>query len=109
MSSVPAAIAVRWRARSTLDFQRVSSVSYTHLIHVLDDGLWPIDEEEGIWNWNHIPVPTDLCDLCADRVSRGREPSCVHHCLAQVMKFGPIDELMEDLDGKPKQVLFVPR
>ena len=78
-------------------------------IHLLDDGLWPIDEEQGKWNWNHIPVPTDLCDLCEERVSAGREPTCVHHCQAGVMKFGPIDELVLDLDKKPKQVLFVPR
>ena len=78
-------------------------------IHVLDDGLWPIDEENNEWNWNHVPVPTDLCDLCADRVAKNREPSCVHHRLAQVMRFGPIDELVAELDKKPKQVLFVPR
>ena len=78
-------------------------------IHVLDDGLWPIDEKNNEWNWNHVPVPTDLCDLCADRVAKNREPSCVHHCLAQVMRFGPIDELVAELDTKPKQVLFVPR
>lgn len=78
-------------------------------IHLLDDGLWPIDEEQGKWNWNHIPVPTDLCDLCSERVAAGREPTCVHHCLASVMKFGSIDELVSELDKKPKQVLFVPR
>ncbi len=55
----------------------------------------------------HIPVPTDLCDLCEERVSAEREPTCVHHCLAGVMKFGPIHELVLDLDKKPKQVLFV--
>ena len=76
---------------------------------MLDDGLWPIDEKNNEWNWNHVPVPTDLCDLCADRVAKNREPSCVHHCLAQVMRFGPIDELVAELDKKPKQVLFVPR
>ena len=68
-----------------------------------------IEEKNNEWNWNHVPVPTDLCDLCADRVGKKREPSCVHHCLAQVMRFGPIDELVAELDKKPKQVLFVPR
>ena len=32
----------------------------------------------------------------------------LHHCLAGVMKFGPIDQLVEELDKKPNQVLFVP-
>lgn len=78
-------------------------------IHVLDDGLWPINEKEGKWNWNHIPIPTELCDLCEERVKAGRKPTCVHHCLAQAMTFGPLDELVTELDKKPKQVLFAPR
>jgi anaerobic dimethyl sulfoxide reductase subunit B (iron-sulfur subunit) len=76
-------------------------------IRVLDDGPWQITDTN--WNWNHIPVPTKLCDLCADRFAIGREPTCVHHCLAQVMKFGTIKELAEELEKKPDQVLFVPR
>ena len=37
-------------------------------IRVLDDGPWQKDDEgEGgnHFNWNKIPVPTDLCDLCS--------------------------------------------
>lgn len=77
-------------------------------IHILDDGLWPINQKKNEWNWNHIPVPTNLCDLCADRVSKKREPTCVHHCLAQVMTFGPVDELAKALAENPRQMLFVP-
>ena len=76
-------------------------------IKVIDEGPWQISEKT--WNWNKIAVPTDLCDLCADRVAEDKKPTCVHHCLAQVLKFGPVDELVADLDRKPKQVLFVPR
>ena len=61
------------------------------------------------WLWDYLPVPSDLCDLCEARVAEGKKPACVHHCLAQVMRFGPIDELVAELDKKPKQVLFVPR
>lgn len=75
-------------------------------IRVLEDGPWQISEKK--WNWNKIATPTDLCDLCAERVAEGKKPTCVHHCLAQVMKFGPVDELVEDLNKKPQQVLFVP-
>jgi anaerobic dimethyl sulfoxide reductase subunit B (iron-sulfur subunit) len=75
-------------------------------IRVLDEGPWPIDAKK--MNWNKIPTPTNLCDLCKDRIEEGRDPTCVHHCLAQVMKFGPLDELTNELDRKPKQVLFVP-
>jgi anaerobic dimethyl sulfoxide reductase subunit B (iron-sulfur subunit) len=76
-------------------------------IRVLDDGPWQIDEKN--WNWNKIPVPTKLCDLCEDRIASGKKPTCVHHCLAAVMKFGPIDDLLADLNAKPNQALFVPK
>ena len=76
-------------------------------IRVHDDGPWEI--EDGVFNWNKIPVPTDLCDLCADRTAEGRDPSCVHHCLANVMYYGTVSELAPKLAEKKKQSLFVPQ
>ncbi len=76
-------------------------------IKVVDEGPWEIEPRH--MNWNKIPVPTDLCDLCIDRTSRGREPVCVHHCLADVMKYGPVEELAKCMEDKTKQVLFVPQ
>ena len=80
-------------------------------IRVHDDGPWAKDNEgEGgnHFNWNKIPIPTDLCDLCADRLERGREPLCVHQCLSDCMKFGTIEEMAAELAKKPKQVLWAP-
>lgn len=77
-------------------------------IRVHEDGLWQIGDDPHKWNWNKIAFPTDLCDLCQDRTSKGREPSCVHHCLAQVIQYGAIDELVKELDKKPKQFLVAP-
>ncbi|HWQ74655.1 MAG TPA: oxidoreductase [Syntrophomonas sp.] len=76
-------------------------------IRVFDDGPWEI--EEGVFNWNKIPVPTDLCDLCAERTGKGREPVCVHHCLANVIRYDTVENLAVQLQKKPKQVLFVPQ
>lgn len=76
-------------------------------IRVQDDGPWEIAEHEV--NWNKLPFPTDLCDLCAERTAAGREPTCVHHCLANVMSYGTVAELAPRLAAKPKQVLFVPQ
>ncbi len=76
-------------------------------IRVFDDGPWEMEPKK--FNWNKIPVPTDLCDLCADRTSKGREPICVHHCLANVMRYGTVEELAKYMDGTKKQVLFVPK
>lgn len=79
-------------------------------IKVLEEGPWEIEDGSGVFNYNYIPVPTDLCDLCAERVSAtGKEPMCVHHCLANVITYGPIDELAEKLKTKTKHVLWTPQ
>lgn len=76
-------------------------------IRVLEDGPWEIEGKR--FNWNKIPTPSDLCDLCADRTGNGKEPICVHHCLANVMSYGPVEELVTKMSNKSKQVLFVPQ
>lgn len=76
-------------------------------IRILEDGPWEIDDKQA--NWNKFPVPTDLCDLCADRTAVGKVPICVHHCLADVLQYGPVSELAKRLEEKPKMALFVPQ
>lgn len=79
-------------------------------IRVFDDGPWQKDDggEQGRnFNWNKIPVPTDLCDGCADRVAAGKKPTCAHHCLAGVIEYGTVEELSKKLPEKTKQVLWV--
>ena len=80
-------------------------------IRVLEEGPWQKDDSNDgghCFNWNMIPVPTDLCDLCADRLARKREPVCVHNCLGDCMRFGTIQEMAEELAKKPKQVMWAP-
>lgn len=61
------------------------------------------------WEWDYIAVPTDLCDLCKDRVEKGEKPSCVHHCLGQAMEYGPVEELAKKMAEKGKKVMmFIP-
>jgi anaerobic dimethyl sulfoxide reductase subunit B (iron-sulfur subunit) len=76
-------------------------------IKLHSDGPWQIDEDN--WNWNWFPLPTDLCDLCAERTGKGREPICVHHCLSNIISYGPVQELAKKLEDKPKQFLIVPQ
>ena len=52
-------------------------------IKVLVDG--PRRCSDGVWEFDNIPVPTHLCDLCEARVAAGKLPTCVHHCQAGVM------------------------
>lgn len=75
-------------------------------IRILETGPWEIAPKE--YEYNFIPYPTDMCDLCESRVKKGKLPTCVHHCLGQCLTFGPIDELVKKLDSKSKQALFVP-
>lgn len=82
----------------------------------LPHGVWgiklteigPWKNEDGSWEWNYIPLPTDHCDLCCDRVSKGKVPTCVHHCQALCMEYGPIEDLARKM-SKGHMVLFAPQ
>lgn len=66
----------------------------------------PVQKDGGPWDWKFLPMPTDLCDLCVARTEEGRLPSCVHHCMANVMYYGTLEELSAKLAEKPNQVLY---
>ena len=51
----------------------------------------------GKWMWNYVPVPSSLCDLCAARRAEGKDPTCVHHCLAKCMEAVPLEQLPDRL------------
>ena len=57
----------------------------------------------------YLPFPTDLCNLCAHRTQDGVQPSCVKHCQARCMSFGPLTELAAQMDEQPKPVLYAPK
>ncbi len=64
----------------------------------------------GEWYWDYVPVPSSLCDLCADRLEAGKKPACAHHCLAKCMEAVPLEEAgarMAELGGKGVAV-FLP-
>ena len=73
-------------------------------IKVFQSGPWEMSPKE--WQFDFIPAPTDLCDLCACRTSQGKMPACVQHCQARVMAVGNVDELAEEASLKPKMVLY---
>lgn len=84
--------------------------------HGLPPGQWgiklcqigPMPYAGDEWAFDFIPVPTDLCDLCGERVQRGLQPACVRHCQAGVMKFGTVKELAQFMEIKPRTALFAP-
>ena len=61
-------------------------------IKMLVNGPWEL-MEEGKWEHTYYPVITTYCDLCADRVAAGEQPTCVLHCLASAIEYGTVEEL----------------
>lgn len=77
-------------------------------IKVLEEGPWNLGGD--VWEWTYIPYPTHLCDLCAERVSEGKKPTCVHHCLALCMEYGSVEELTKKAEEFGRNaVLFIPK
>ena len=74
-------------------------------MHVMQIG--PFSKPDGKWEYDYVPVPGDLCDLCETRLAQGKLPTCVHHCQALVLTYGTVEELSRCID-KPKMSLFVP-
>jgi len=69
----------------------------------------PLETGGDKWAWDYVPVPTDLCNLCQNRVKQGKKPACVTHCTIGVMKYAPVSELVEFMEVTPKTVIFAPR
>ena len=67
----------------------------------------PYQIEGDHWQYAYMPVPTDQCDLCADRVAMGKKPTCVSHCQAVVLEYGAVEDLAKKLEDKTKQCLYV--
>ena len=68
----------------------------------------PVQEESGRWDYFFIPAPTDLCDLCARRLEKGKLPACVHNCQSKVVMYGEVEELAKKMVSVRKCVLFSP-
>ena len=64
----------------------------------------------GKWEWDFVPVPSSLCDLCEDRIAEGNKPLCELHCLANVIQIVPLDEVESTMEklGKHKTVCYIP-
>ena len=75
-------------------------------IKLADDGPRRIANSEK-WEFNHFPLLTSLCNLCGERVAKGKKPSCVHHCQAQVMEYGSVEELAKKMAAKGRKMMLL--
>ena len=73
-------------------------------IKLLQDG--PRQLENGRWEFNFLPMPTSLCDMCESRLAEGKDAACVHHCPNHCMWFGSVEEMSKKAAEKPKRVMF---
>lgn len=55
-----------------------------------------------------MPVMTNLCDMCKERTEKGKLPTCAHHCQTGCMTYGPIEELVQKINGNYKWALLSP-
>ena len=74
-------------------------------IRILQDGPW--EASDGVWEYTYLPMPTHLCDLCADRVAEGKLPTCVHHCQTAVIVYGTVAELAKKAEAAAKDQIVI--
>ena len=58
------------------------------------------------WEWAFLPALTKACDMCADRVAKGKMPACVQHCQAWCMEYGELEDLVTKIDGTTRYALL---
>lgn len=73
-------------------------------VKVFQMGPWQIEGDH--YQYDYSVIFGDMCDLCAERVGKGKKPTCAKHCEAQCMTYGPLEELAAKLTDHPKQSLF---
>ena len=70
----------------------------------------PMRLDGGKVMWNFVPVPSDLCDVCADRMEAGRRPSCVVACLGACMLAVKLEDIPQAVAEKKNErvSVFIP-
>lgn len=70
-------------------------------------GPWRLEGER--WQYDHVPHISRQCDLCAERLAKGKKAACEQACQARCLKVGPADELAKEALGKEAQLLIIGR
>ena len=82
--------------------------------HNFSDGMCGIRVDELVTvgpdkvHVDFVPHLTRFCDLCSKRTLVGEQPACVKHCQSICMKYGPVMELVKDMEAKPRSLIVAP-
>ena len=68
-------------------------------------GPWEYEPEK--WEFDYVPFFTEQCDMCIAKTERGQLPTCVQHCEGECLKFGELEDMVKELNGKPKQIIQI--
>lgn len=71
-------------------------------IKVTEYGPWSYAEGKK-WNHDCIPAPTQQCNQCVERLEKGKKPACVHNCYTACMKFGTMDEVLDQIAAEEEK------
>ena len=67
--------------------------------------IGPAKLPDGKWQFDNGPLHTPLCNHCAGRIKKGKQPACVHHCQSGCIAFGEVKDLVVNMNGE-KMALF---
>ncbi|MDR3307948.1 MAG: 4Fe-4S binding protein [Coriobacteriales bacterium] len=69
--------------------------------------LGPFKLGEKDYQYDFVPLVTKWCDLCEDRVAKGKQPACVQHCQSRSLEYGDIEYLSKRLFREKQMIVAV--
>ncbi|MDR1089279.1 MAG: 4Fe-4S binding protein [Coriobacteriales bacterium] len=69
--------------------------------------LGPLEIGEKDYQYDFIPQFTRWCDLCEERVARGKQPACAQHCQSRSLEYGTLEDLAKRVFREKQQIVVV--
>lgn len=73
-------------------------------IKLVQIGPWQISEDK--WQYSYLPLLSEECNLCGDRVAEGKQPSCVQHCQAHCLHLVSSEEAQQAIESGSKKLFM---